>query len=184
MDVVPKARRVLHCIPTLGQGGAERMLVSFANSDDSVEHNIVCIFQGPVHFEPQCPVMSLGLPRHLGAAFLLPLAIIRFVRIVLRSAPDKLVGWLYYGALLATLGKLLGRPVIWSLHATALDVEHVRWATRCAIWLCRVSSWRVPEHIHCCSEEGRISHRAAGFCDTRAVVIDNVVDPRLLAEFR
>jgi glycosyltransferase involved in cell wall biosynthesis len=92
------------------------------------------------------------------------------------------VGWLYYGALLTAVGKLLGKPVIWSFHATALDREHFRLATRCAI--CRLSSWRVPEHIHYCSEEGRISHRAAGFCDSRAVVIDNVVDPRLFVEFR
>jgi hypothetical protein len=50
--MMPKMRRVLHCIPTLDQGGAERMLVNFANSDDSVEHNIVCIFQGTPHFDP------------------------------------------------------------------------------------------------------------------------------------
>jgi len=178
-----RARHVLHCIPTLAQGGAERILATLARFDTEVEHRIVCIFAGPRLFDPGRPVLSLGLPRNSLALVLFPVALLRFVWIVRQYSPDKIVGWLYYGALFASVGKMLGCPVVWSLHATALEEKGSHAGLRLAVALCRRLSWWVPQHIHYCSHEGRAAHRDQGFGDAHVVVIGNAVDPHLVLDF-
>lgn len=173
--------RVLHCIPTLEQGGAERLLVELARQDKAAEHVVVKIFAGRHFFDDPAGIEThdLGLPRSTMAVLLLPLAALRFMRLVRAERPSIVVGWLYYGVLAANLARFVGVPVIWSIHVAANDESSFKRVTWTARWVCGRLSHSVPALIHYCAEESRIAHEADGFAPGKSRVVENGVDVAL-----
>ncbi len=170
---------VLHCVPALVQGGAERWLVDLTRFDTDHDHLIVTLAGRSIFQMNGEPVqhVSLGLERSLWSVLSIPVAMLRLVRLIRRHQPRVVVGWLYYGALLTTVAALMRRPVLWSLHAADFDLHRsFRWPTRWAIRTCRLLSGRTPRTIHYCSEAGRRTHQGIGFDARRSVVIPNGVD--------
>jgi glycosyltransferase involved in cell wall biosynthesis len=172
-------RRVMHCIPTLGQGGAERVLVGLTAHARDCEHVIVTIFQGADDFAvpPHVKRLRMDVPRSLWGALALPLSLARFLAFVRREKPSVVVGWLYYGALVASTARLLKTPVMWSIHAAAFDVNTAfRGATRIAIRACAWISARAPVRIQYCTDNGRVTHERLGFDARKSLVIENGID--------
>src|SRR5262249_5660632 len=102
---------------------------------------------------------------------------IRLLWLILALRPTVTVGWLYYGALVASLARLTRVPVIWSLHAADFDLQSsFRRTTRAAIRACRRLSASVPASIHYCSEAARRHHERWGFARAKSVVIENGID--------
>jgi len=113
---------------------------------------------------------------------LLPFAIVRLLWLFMVARPTVIVGWLYYGALAASIGRLIGRPVLWSLHAADFDPKvSFKSATRWSIRLCRLFSEHVPTFIQYCSDASRAQHERLGFAVKKSVVINNGVDVDQLA---
>jgi glycosyltransferase involved in cell wall biosynthesis len=169
--------RILHIIPTLDQGGAEKLLLDVVTADVQNEHIIVKLLVGQDFFgkcvSGQC--IDLNLSRNkLKFLFQLPYAVTRLGILCYRIRPDVAVGWLYYGALLASIAAIMGVPTIWTIHAS--DVKPFSRVVRATARLCALLSKRIPEAIHYCSVEGRIAHEALGFHPAASVVIFNGID--------
>src|ERR1051326_7916021 len=92
--------RVLHVIPALGQGGAERLLADLVSRMEDIEHHVLVMIREPPFFNlGNATCSQLGL--HRGHASLRAL---RHARMVQReTAPDLVHAWLYHGNLLSTL---------------------------------------------------------------------------------
>jgi hypothetical protein len=105
--------RVLHCIPTHDQGGAEKLLLDLIREGKS-DDIIVKLCRGPHFFDDrsQANIFTLGMSRSLLDIVLLPWSAFQFIRLLLAHRPDVLLGWHYYGAIFASLGSLLRIPVI------------------------------------------------------------------------
>ena len=172
--------RVLHCIPTLDQGGAEKLLLDLVGQDEDSDHIVVKLCRGRHFFDDrmQADIFTVGMPRSLATIALLPWSAIQFVKFLRAHRPNVVVGWHYYGAIFASLGSLLRIPVIWSIHNTA-DIDQpsaLRPWTRLACWLCSLLSHVSPTLIHYCSEQGRTTHEALCFARAKARVVYNGVD--------
>lgn len=176
-------RRVLHIIPTLGQGGAERLLCDIVGRDDCNHHFVIKLFSGDGLFDDDVAkssqaVYGLGLPRRLPLTFLiLPFALARLLWLMLVLRPNIVIGWLYYGAIAASVAGFFRLPIIWSLHSADFDLkESFKPSTRAAVRLCRALAHLVPMRIQYCSDESRDHHERLGMPPTRSLVIANGVD--------
>lgn len=185
-------RRIFHIIPTLEQGGAERMLASFVKDDAINEHIVVKLFAGEGLFEAPIRaagirLFNLGVTRSPSAILTVPIAIIWLLILFIKFKPNIVVGWLYYGALVASLGQFLRVPVIWSIHAADFDLQtSFKRITRLAIKLCCSLSHHVPAYIQYCSSKSMDHHNALGFCKKRCGVVENGVqfnEDRAVARF-
>lgn len=168
--------RVLHILPSLGQGGAERLLAELvARGEGEVEHRVLTITRGPAFFDlGSTPVASLGLAR----GQISPAALLRAASVLRAAAPDLVHAWLYHGNLLsALLPRRRGVPVLWSVHNTTLPANGAKAMTRLVNRLCARLSHRVPWRIAYCAEAARALHEEAfGYDPTRGLVVENGVD--------
>lgn len=176
-----RKRRVLHIIPSLEQGGAERMLASFVANDRAVEHIVVKLFASDGLFEDDvrkggARLVELGIIRSPLAALTVPIAIIRLLVLLVSVKPTVVIGWLYYGALASVFAWFVRVPVIWSIHASDFDLKtSYRPLTRTAIRVCRRLSRRVPNYIQYCSGESMTHHVTLGFSSVKSGVVENAV---------
>jgi hypothetical protein len=94
---------VLHVIPSLEMGGAERMLTSLVTAKRSTQINqyVVNLMKGG-EFSEQ--IRNAGVPLHeldLNEATF-PTAVIRLAKLIRHLSPVAIQSWLYYGDLIST----------------------------------------------------------------------------------
>jgi glycosyltransferase involved in cell wall biosynthesis len=168
--------RVLHIIPALGQGGAERLLAELlARGAGRVRHSVLTLLDQPPFFDlGNTAIASLGLRRGQVS----PAALLRAASALRAAAPDLIHAWLYHGNLLsALLPRRRGIPVLWSIHNTTLPADGAKAMTRLVNRLCAHLSHRVPWRIVYCAEAARTQHEETfGYDRARGVVVENGVD--------
>jgi glycosyltransferase involved in cell wall biosynthesis len=177
--------KVLHVIPSLDQGGAEKLLIDIVKSDVKNEHIVVKLVGGSQFFDNQLPGQSysLNLPRGgVRSLLFLPYACIRLAYLLFHTRPDVVVGWLYYGAVFASIATVINVPVIWSIHTTETDWPFDR-PLHLAARLCRFLSQCIPVTIHYCSMPGRVAHEGFGFRPNSSVVVPNGVEVSSFGDF-
>jgi glycosyltransferase involved in cell wall biosynthesis len=169
--------KVLHIIPTLGAGGAERLLGDLTRrTSPAIEHIIVSMTDDPPFFPVSCRLESLRMSRD-GASLRSFLAALRPLRARVRAArPDVVQGWLYHGnfATLFVAGATRA-PIVWSIHNTTLAPGRSKISTRAIDRICAPLSRVAPRAIIYCTEQARITHEDAGYAPARGRVIENGV---------
>ena len=169
--------RVLHIIPTLGPGGAERLLGDLTRrTSPAIEHVIVSMTDDPPFFPVSCRIENLRMSRG-GASPGSFLAALRSLRACVRATrPDVVQGWLYHGnfATLFMTGATRA-PVVWSIHNTTLAPGRSKISTRAIDRICAPLSRVVPRAIVYCTQQARVTHEQAGYAPARGRVIENGV---------
>ncbi len=174
--------KILHVVPSLGQGGAERVLASLLNSQrlDFDHHILSLLAEGPFYRFEALTVETLGLTRNSpitqGAG-----KVHRLRRYVNSIRPDLVHGWLYHGNAFSVGAVGLGIPILWSIHNTTLSTTSSKRSTRLLNRAGAAVSGSVPKRILYCSEAARSVHEQIGYAPSRSVVVYNGVD---LAAFR
>jgi glycosyltransferase involved in cell wall biosynthesis len=165
---------VLHVIPAIGQGGAERLLSELVRrAPGHVRHHILSLTDDQTPFDwGTAEIETLGLKR----GELSVRAAVRLMGKVRDLRPDIVHGWLYHGNVAAALARALGARVVWSIHNTGHSRTHTKMLTRGLDWLSSRLSSRVPERIVYCSQKARDMHEAQGYDRRRGVIIENGVD--------
>jgi glycosyltransferase involved in cell wall biosynthesis len=170
----PTKPKLLHVLPTVGQGGAERVASEVIRSTGArYDHHIVCLIPEPPFFDfGETEITSLGMRRgELSVA-----AALRFRSAVRHLRPDLVQGWLYHGSLISTFARNLCPAVIWSIHNTNLDPRRSKRLTRATNRLCAWLSPYVPDRIIYATEEARLVHEAIGYAREKGGVIENGID--------
>src|ERR1700730_5961537 len=111
-----KPPSVLHLIPSMDQGGAERILASLVAGEGSRgDHIVIALLAGEPFFpvEPE-KFFTLGLAQRSPA--LRPFWRLR--RLVAQRRPSVIHAWLYHGTLLPRPPRGLAIPTIWPIHTT------------------------------------------------------------------
>jgi glycosyltransferase involved in cell wall biosynthesis len=168
---------VLHVISGLGAGGAEAMLRKLVCSPGRYRHQVVSLADPGVHGaairDHGVPVFALDMERP--ARFLV--GIPALARIIRRSAPDIVLGWMNHGILGATLAHGLARstsPLMWNVRQTIVHGAE-KPLTRWIIGL-NARLARRPRMIVYNSSAGAAAHEAVGFDPARRRVIPNGFD--------
>ena len=171
--------RILHLIPSMDQGGAERILASLVSGEGlHAEHSVLTLLAGEPFFPiPPEKFFTLGLSRRSLA--LRPFWRLR--RLIAARKPSVLHAWLYHGNFASAAAAGLGIPIIWSIHNTTLSATHSKRMTRAINRISAVLSHAVPTRIVYASERARSLHERLGYCEKRGVVIANGID---MAPFR
>lgn len=173
--------KVIHVIPSLGQGGAERVLANLLSSQRlSVDHHVLSLLADEPFFRFEAPVETLGLTRESSSAQALG-KLRQLRRHVNRIAPDLVHGWLYHGNAFSAGAAGLGVPILWAIHNTTLSATNSKRSTRLLDRVCAALSRYVPTRILYCSETARLVHERNGYAPSRSVVVYNGVD---LSAFR
>jgi glycosyltransferase involved in cell wall biosynthesis len=168
--------KVLHVIPSLGQGGAERVLANLLSSQRlSVDHHILSLLGDEPFFRFDAPVETLGLTKKSSSARA-PAKLHQLRRAVNRIAPDVVHGWLYHGNAFSVFASGLGIPILWSIHNTTLSATNSKRSTRLLDRACAAVSKCVPTRILYCSETARQVHESNGYAPSRSVVVYNGID--------
>lgn len=184
--------KVLHLIPTLASGGAERQLVDVVSntSRENLSHTVGVLrsagFFGPTLSSTGYEVCELGVegktPWFSGAG--------KFYALVKRIEPDIIHSWTYDADIVSRLVKLRNRriPLITSLQTPAYEPETIKGGGLSTI---KVESLRMidstlarltdPYFVACSEFVARSSQRALGIKPSRLRVIYNSVDPETLA---
>src|SRR5262245_44749189 len=112
---------VLHVIPKLATGGAERMLATLVTARRSERLEPVA-----VEMTPGGEIGAAGIPvHHLGTHSYLhgPLAVARLTRLIRRLQPAAIQSWLYYADLAS----------LWALEASGRRADtRLYWGIRCS----------------------------------------------------
>nr|WP_281408411.1 glycosyltransferase [Rhizobium sp. ERR1071] len=160
----------------LNVGGAERLMQTLiAKSDRSrFKHNVVSLTSigalGQQLLDADVPVSNLGLPSMRTAVNRLSA-----VRRVLSDA-DVIHTWMYHANLIGGALKPRGRPLLWSLHATELEAQYTKVATRMMVTLGQWLSRSLPQETVYCSPSSKAYHAHIGYDMSRAVIINNGID--------
>ena len=169
---------VVHIINTLGQGGAEMMLMQLIEETLTSTPTAMVIGLGHDGIigarirEMGVPVVTLDMgPRSFALESFRVGKLIRSVR------PDVVQTWLYHANLIGGLAaKRAGAPVVWGIHHTNLANEHSKWTTRAVAKSGAVLSRRLPGAIVCCAESSRAIHLELGYAREKMIVIPNGFD--------
>jgi glycosyltransferase involved in cell wall biosynthesis len=168
----------LHVISGLGTGGAEAMLVQVTSALQRrglVQH-VVSLKPGPHNADLMrrngVAVEELGLEGPL--AF--PRALWTLRRIVERTRPEVIQGWMYHGNVMSALGHLLttgrgGRRLWWNLRASNVDFERYGRIVRLNALLSSL-----PDLIVANSGAGATFHLQHGFRPRRMEILPNGID--------
>lgn len=180
--------KVLHLIPTLLSGGAERQLVNLvSNTSKEIIDHVVCVigdasFYAPYIREANCRIIELDIftkhPFFRTAA--------KFRRVVRAQKPDIIHSWLYdanISARLATFpnGKI---PIVTSLQLADYEPEAARignwnpYKVRGLKAIDKLTAMMVKPYFVPCSEFVKNSYqRHYGIDESKTRVIYNSVDP-------
>jgi glycosyltransferase involved in cell wall biosynthesis len=172
--------RVLHIIVGLEIGGAERnlaRLVAGTGEAGRFRHEVVSLTSvgtiGADLLRSGIPVDALGMKRAIDV----PAAFFRLRSLIGNRRPDIVQTWMYHADLIGGLAARSAgvRKVVWGVRSTAMMPGTSR-STRLLRRILAVLSSRLPAAIVCAAEASRRAHAAAGYDDSKMVVIANGVD--------
>jgi glycosyltransferase involved in cell wall biosynthesis len=166
--------KILHLIPALIQGGAEKLLFDLVSHSRGVMDMqvLTLLAERPFFQLDSAYVQTLGMQRGQ-----LSLRALRDLRQKVKGfGPDVIHAWLYHGNLFSLAAAGLGVPIVWSIHNTTLLAATSKPLTRLANRICARLSNRVPARIVYCATTAREVHERIGYDPSRGVVIRNGVD--------
>jgi len=183
------ATRILHVIPTLGRGGAERQLVSLVTNATTAEH-IVCYLREPSDFAEELRSnghVVICLNAAGAAKWLKGAASLR--KLLKLYQPDIVQTWLLDASMSARLGSILGPrvPLVTALQNADYEPETIRAANlpRMKVSTLRLldqfsARWSASRFVACSNFVKKSAKEQLEIPESSIEVIYNSVDPETL----
>lgn len=172
---------ILHVIPSLHLGGAEKTLVELLSDPVARKNARVAVLFGGGPLESK--LADLGVPvidlKATGSFSLLG-ATRRLARLIRTLRPQVVQSWLYYADLLCVPAlKLSGRrpetALCWGIPCSDHRLGEYHFRLRATIWACTRFS-HIPDVIVYNSQAGSAAHARLGYKPQRAEIIENGID--------
>ena len=172
-SVTAGKKTIIHIIPSLRQGGAEKILSTVVSQmADAYAHRIVTLLDDAPFFDHgAADLLTVGMDR----SRLDFRAIGRLVRTAGQVRPALIHAWMYHANFLSIFLLARAAPILWSIHNTDLSKSHTRLRTRCVNRAGAGLSYVVPSRIVYCSKSAKNAHEAIGYSPAKSRVIENGV---------
>src|SRR5262245_28503129 len=175
-------RRIVHVITDLNLAGAESALTRLVTAQPCLAEESVVVSLLPEGFHAG-PLRSAGITvveldfRKAGG---IVGGMVRLARLIARTRPDIVQGWMYHGDLAALLalvasGRRRSTRLAWNIRCSDLDFSRYSRALHLVVRACAALS-RVPDLVIANSHAGLVSHRTLGYRPRRAEVVPNGID--------
>src|SRR5262245_31910777 len=172
---------VLHIIPGLGIGGAERMLTSLvtAKRGTTIRQRVVNLMKDGAFSEQ---IRAAGIPLYELdlKATTAPTAVLRLASLIRQISPHAIQSWLYYGDLISMAALYLsGRRrqtcLYWGVRCSDITRSGYSARLRLSIAACARLS-RFTDGVVANSFAGQRDHLKIGYAPPKFVVIPNGID--------
>ncbi len=180
---------IYHIIPRIEYGGTERMVTQIMTSakissswrqvlyvmkDESAE-NIQQLMDAGCELR----VLPIGKSK-LGAVIGIIKSILKLRRDCRQERPAVIMGWLYYGNILASMINAKGALTIHNIRNSGFDTRAYKATLRWALWINAMMSKRADLTVYN-SHAGQRDHHDARFDHRRNVVMHNGIDTDVFA---
>jgi len=180
----PIQKTIFHLIPRIEYGGTERMLTQIMTSGaiSSEWRQVLYVMKGD-HAENMGRLIDAGceirqLPMGKGriqAALGIFKSIMKLRRDCRKEKPDAIMGWLYYGNILASMIRPKSALLFHNIRNSGFNVKEyqasLRWALRINARLSHLADMTIYN-----SHAGQHDHIGNGFCSHRNIVLHNGID--------
>ncbi len=178
----PKNRRILHVVPDLGIGGAERVLTQMltAKGEWANEAVVACLLPGGFYIDQlRAAGIKVAVFNCNNVTGIIS-SLFEIVRLISSLKPSIVQGWMYYGDFAALVAVLMSHRrkktrVIWTIRCSNMDLRQYRrrlWGT---VQACRIFS-SFPDLVIANSTAGIKAHLAIGYRPRRTEIIANGID--------
>ena len=171
---------VMHIIPSLGSGGAERMLLRIVNND--TKHNHIVIIIKKINRESifykinldSVTLLSLGF----GGTRDLFYSARKYLHYLNKYSPDIIQTWMYHANLFGgVVAYIKGyRNIYWNIRSAEVSLKKMKLRTLLFVMLGALFSHFIPRSIISCSKRAIDVHRKLLYCESKFVYIPNGID--------
>lgn len=172
------AKRVVHVITGLSDGGAEAVLFRLCSYPSDVAHHVISLMgegkYGPLLRKAGITVACLNMSK--GKVTLNALWVLW--RMLRKEKPDVVQTWMYHADLLGgVVARMAGvKRVFWGVRHSTLEKGKAARSTVAIARVCGALSTFVPKGIVCCAHKALYVHREIGYSEKKLVVISNGYD--------
>lgn len=173
--------KVLHLIPSLENGGAERILSELVlNSDPSIENTVCCIFNRDSWYSDTLKENNIKVVNLQWSLIDLFKNVIKLIKLF--RGNDIIHCWLYYAMALGVLfGFITNSKVIWNIRQSAIEKEHLKTQIFYLVHMLKYVSW-YPSAIISCSERTLMNHKNIGYQYKKMILIPNFTSYPILED--
>ena len=182
--VSERPRKVLYVVTHLWVGGAEATLTRLVTAEQKIadESIVVALRPGGPHADRMRAGGVTVVELNFGALFGIPAGLYRLAKLIARTKPDIVQGWMYHGDLAALIGLILsGRRrmtrLAWAIRGSDIDFSRYSLQLRLVVKACALLS-RLPDLITANSAAGLKIYFGYGYRPRRAEIIPNGIDTR------
>ena len=172
-----KEIKVLHIIPNLALGGAERQLIEILS--ENKEHEVCLLLsdsETQKYKNVNNNIHSLNMKRKIPDIR----AFYRLNKIINIINPQIIHCWMYHSCLIEVIVRKFIKnnniPVIWGLRCSNMDVKYYSMQFNLIIKACKYFS-AIPSLIINNSHQGKIIHDKIGFTN-KSIVLSNGIDTK------
>lgn len=180
----PIQKTIYHLIPRIEYGGTERMLTQIMTSSaiSSEWRQVLYVMKGD-HAENMerlidtgCEIRQLPMGKgRIQSALGIFKSIMKLRRDCHKEKPDAIMGWLYYGNILASMIRPKSALLFHNIRNSGFNVKEYQASLRLALRInARLS--HLADMTIFNSHVGRHDHIGHGFCSRRNIVLHNGID--------
>jgi glycosyltransferase involved in cell wall biosynthesis len=177
---------VMHIIPSLGSGGAERMLLRIANNDTKYNHIVIIILKidrESIFYNINSDTVTLLSLGFSGITNLL-YSTRKYLYYLDKYSPDIIQTWMYHANLFGgVLAYIKGyRNIFWNIRSAEVSVKKMKLRTLMFVMLGGLFSHFIPRSIISCSKRAIGVHKKLFYSQSRFIYIPNGIDNSFVLE--
>lgn len=167
--------KILHIIPDLGPGGAQKYLSKLVSEDNENIH-LIYVINPEKYIEKDLKNVEIIFSKK-NLIFFPFMHILELNFLIKKIKPNVVNSWLYHADFLSIfINPFYKCKKIWCIRNAVNDMSFLKKKTRIIIKLCSFFSKIIPNLIIYNSESGRRSHESINYCKSKSYVIENGVD--------
>jgi glycosyltransferase involved in cell wall biosynthesis len=178
--------KILHLIPSLGSGGAERMLLRIAHNDLKNQHIVVIIknidnssvFYNIDH--DNIKLYSLKYTTLISAYSAIKL----YLNYLDIHSPDVIQTWMYHSNLMGgVLARIKGyKNIVWNIRSAEISFRSMKKTTILLVFVEAFLSYFIPKSIVSCSKRAINVHKDMFYSKKKFVYIPNGIQDHYILD--